>query len=611
MQPSTAGAPPSQGQISKFLASIGQVSLYDQESQCFKVICPSCKEADPNVASPTAKLSINTGTYFCHQCHEKGNWNDFTSKTKVINVVSLPDLSTNLGHASSSPDLVKYSYIPLRENLSALTRLHKSKPKTKCIDLATLEEFEVSLSYLRTDESDEALSRSNHPLFLVFPRTSHMYHSNDSEQHSHWVQIKASVLPDQGHTVYQPTAINLAGLFGSHLIKPHHKTLVLTQSEWDAMAIYQSTNLPAVSLPRDIFQIPPESLILFSQFDKIYIWMDNTIQGQNASIQFARKLGLNRCQLIKPTEHDQNPPFNALDAVYKKLNIQEWLDRSQPYTHQNILGFSALRDSVFMEVMNSEQAKGVPSNDFPALSQIIKGLRPGELTIFSGPTGSGKTTFLSQISLDYCKSGVSTLWGSFEINNVRLVKKMLYQYAGFSLQGDFEQYKEWAEKFNTLPLYFLKFFGTTPIHRVIEAMQHAVEAYDVQHFIIDNLQFMTSGLGKGFEKWDIQDNALTQFRQFATNYNVHVTLVVHPKKDDRGFLDINSVFGSAKVTQEADNVIFIQNGPNKLRFIDVKKNRFDGTVGMVPLKFDPESNRVSLLILPLYCILTKFIRFCS
>ncbi|KXN72555.1 P-loop containing nucleoside triphosphate hydrolase protein [Conidiobolus coronatus NRRL 28638] len=358
------------------------------------------------------------------------------------------------------------------------------------------------------------------------------------------------------------------------------------------MAIYQSTNLPAVSLPRDIFQIPPESLILFSQFDKIYIWMDNTIQGQNASIQFARKLGLNRCQLIKPTEHDQNPPFNALDAVYKKLNIQEWLDRSQPYTHQNILGFSALRDSVFMEVMNSEQAKGVPSNDFPALSQIIKGLRPGELTIFSGPTGSGKTTFLSQISLDYCKSGVSTLWGSFEINNVRLVKKMLYQYAGFSLQGDFEQYKEWAEKFNTLPLYFLKFFGTTPIHRVIEAMQHAVEAYDVQHFIIDNLQFMTSGLGKGFEKWDIQDNALTQFRQFATNYNVHVTLVVHPKKDDRGFLDINSVFGSAKVTQEADNVIFIQNGPNKLRFIDVKKNRFDGTVGMVPLKFDPESNRI-------------------
>ncbi|KXN72554.1 hypothetical protein CONCODRAFT_4652 [Conidiobolus coronatus NRRL 28638] len=61
LQPSTAGAPPSQGQISKFLASIGQVSLYDQESQCFKVICPSCKEADPNVASPTAKLSINTG----------------------------------------------------------------------------------------------------------------------------------------------------------------------------------------------------------------------------------------------------------------------------------------------------------------------------------------------------------------------------------------------------------------------------------------------------------------------------------------------------------------------------------------------------------------------
>ena len=37
---------------------------------------------------------------------------------------------------------------------------------------------------------------------------------------------------------------------------------------------------------------------------------------------------------------------------------------------------------------------------FPHLSNILKGHRAGELTIFTGPTGSGKTTLMSELSLD-------------------------------------------------------------------------------------------------------------------------------------------------------------------------------------------------------------------
>lgn len=45
-----------------------------------------------------------------------------------------------------------------------------------------------------------------------------------------------------------------------------------------------------------------------------------------------------------------------------------------------------------------------------------------EFTILTGPTGSGKTTFLSQLSLDFCKEGITTLWGSFEIKTDRLAE---------------------------------------------------------------------------------------------------------------------------------------------------------------------------------------------
>jgi twinkle protein len=36
-----------------------------------------------------------------------------------------------------------------------------------------------------------------------------------------------------------------------------------------------------------------------------------------------------------------------------------------------------------------------------------------EVTVVSGPTGSGKTTFLSQVSINLCMKKVSVLWGSF------------------------------------------------------------------------------------------------------------------------------------------------------------------------------------------------------
>ena len=72
-----------------------------------------------------------------------------------------------------------------------------------------------------------------------------------------------------------------------------------------------------------------------------------------------------------------------------------------------------------------------------------------------------------------------------------------------------------------------------------------------------------------------------------------VTLVVHPRKEDEGArLGISSFYGSAKATQEADTVLILQSD-GKRKFVDVKKNRFDGTLGHVPLYFQRRSGRYS------------------
>lgn len=79
---------------------------------------------------------------------------------------------------------------------------------------------------------------------------------------------------------------------------------------------------------------------------------------------------------------------------------------------------------------NPLEYSGTVLQSFPRFTKIIKGLRRGELTVITGPTGSGKTTILSQLSLDLAAGGLNTLWGSFEIKNTRLLQKMLQQFAG-------------------------------------------------------------------------------------------------------------------------------------------------------------------------------------
>lgn len=76
------------------------------------------------------------------------------------------------------------------------------------------------------------------------------------------------------------------------------------------------------------------------------------------------------------------------------------------------------------------------------------------------------------------------------------------------------------------------------------------------------------------DKWELQDRAIHELRSFATVQNVHISLVVHPRKDPGDQMDINSIFGSAKITQEADNVMILQKeGLRGMQYIDIKKNR--------------------------------------
>ncbi len=225
---------------------------------------------------------------------------------------------------------------------------------------------------------------------------------------------------------------------------------------------------------------------------------------QNSKL-FAQKIDEKKCRLVS-SEYPN--PFNA---VRQRVCVDEALSSAKSIYHQFLTNFENLRDSVYLEFIQSDELMGTKWKRFDPLNSILGGFRRGELTIFSGRTGSGKTTFLSEYSLDLCMEGVNTLWCSFEVKNTRLLKMMLKQFSLINLDEEISEFNKVGDRFSKLPLFLTDFHGSQDITRVNEAMSHAVYVHDISHVIVDNMQFML-GTGAGYDRFQAQDSAVELFR---------------------------------------------------------------------------------------------------
>lgn len=285
----------------------------------------------------------------------------------------------------------------------------------------------------------------------------------------------------------------------------------------------------------------------------------------------------------------------AVRPAQRRPSTTTHFSTRKPYLH-----VIDIEQDVLKEFKRSHEQK-LHLQSLPRFSAILNGLRPHELSVFTGPTGCGKTTVLSQLSLDYCMQGVRVLWGSFEIRNTRLAQIMFQQISSKGLLDsetkvlDETEYIRTKSIMQNMPMHFMNMFGSHGLDSVLDMMEMSMHSDGPRPFLIilDNLQFMLSGQGSNsLDRWELMDRAIASIRYFCNKYPVHVILVVHPRKElDDTYLGISSVAGTAKATQEADNVIILQKLPDR-RYLEVKKNRYHGELGRVKLGFIPESRLV-------------------
>ena len=524
---------------------------------CYITKCESCCQQDDVM---TTYVNNRNGNVLCRNCGLKYDWKSFKNRSMTREKTKSHTLK---------PQKFEFELQNPNEHLSWSSSKkisEKSKERFSCYELhkiysSTFEQFNVRIS--GNDDS------------LILP-----YYDITKQ---HVVSLKKYFVGEE-----QPIIVKNSDdvhLFGWQNIEPEQNEVVLTSNEFDSLAVTQATRMPSLALPFGASALPPEILPFLEQFDKIYLWFRNEYQAKENLHKFAAKLSLSRCYLVSSNETNGGA-LNALNNCGSEL-VESLIRESRSMAHDHIVTFNELSNELYSELVHAEQNAGVPFTRFPVLNEYLKGHRRGELTIFTGPTGSGKTTFLSELSLDLCMQGVNTLWGSFEIKNVRLLNIMMHQYSGFALEKNMEKFPEWSEQFESLPLYFMNYYGAQDLKQVLQTIEYAIYTYDIEHIVIDNLQFMTT-VSNGEDRFQLMDRAISSFRRCASDNNVHITIVVHPRKENEGnLLQTASIYGSAKASQEADNVLILQTSDNLS--MQVSKNRFSGSIGTIPLSFHPES----------------------
>jgi twinkle protein len=113
--------------------------------------------------------------------------------------------------------------------------------------------------------------------------------------------------------------------------------------------------------------------------------MDNDAPGQEGAQTFCKKLGLNRCFVVKCLDAK-----DANEALLKGLDLNVYLEQARVMPHERLLTFSDLRSEVLHELLEPDLYKGAAIPSLPTFTNLIKGFRRGEMTVLTGPTGSGK-----------------------------------------------------------------------------------------------------------------------------------------------------------------------------------------------------------------------------
>ena len=206
--------------------------------------------------------------------------------------------------------------------------------------------------------------------------------------------------------------------------------------------------------------------------------------------------------------------------------------------------------------------------------------RPGEVTIWGGANGNGKSLVTGQIALSLLSQDQKVCIASFEMKPSKTLERMGRQFSGFNADDPafagsdqareelvkvYEQFKEWTDA--RLWLYDQQ--GTVTTAQIIAVTRYCAKELGVSHFFIDSLMKCVAGE----DDYNGQKKFVDELTAIARDYQIHIHLVHHIRKpaDESHKPSKYDYKGSGAITDQVDNVISVWR--NKAKEKDREQNK--------------------------------------
>lgn len=398
-------------------------------------------------------------------------------------------------------------------------------------------------------------------------------------------------------------------LYGSQLWASGKK-IVITEGEIDCLTVsqLQGNKWPVVSIPNGAQAAKKaieENLEYLEKFEEVILMFDMDDPGRKASEECAKILPAGKAYIANLPCKDPNECLSE----GKGSEVLQAVWNAKPYRPDGIVAGSDLYEKCVVDIDDLKDSVEYP---WVALQNKTKGVRHGELYVFTSGSGMGKSTILRELEYyfgvvrgELC--GIvaleeSTKKTGLELMSIHLNKRILLDPDGVSEDQRKDSFRATIgnERF-----FLYDHFGSLDSSNLLSKIRYMIVSLGCKRIFLDHISIVVSGMDTdedGGERKAI-DKLMTNLRSLVEETGATMFVVSHLKRPEKkgheegAQVSLSQLRGSGAIAQLSDMVIGLErnqqgDNPNVLT-IRVLKNRFCGLTGVSGhLKYNVETGRL-------------------
>lgn len=398
-------------------------------------------------------------------------------------------------------------------------------------------------------------------------------------------------------------------LYGSQLWASGKK-IVITEGEIDCLTVsqLQGNKWPVVSIPngaQGAKKAIEANLEYLGNFEEVILMFDMDDPGRKASEECAKILPAGKAYIANLPCKDPNECLSE----GKGPEVLQAVWNAKSYRPDGIVAGSDLYEKCVVDVDDLKDSVEYP---WIALQNKTKGVRHGELYVFTSGSGMGKSTILRELEYyfgvvrgELC--GIvaleeSTKKTGLELMSIHLNKRILLDPDGVSEDQRKDSFRATIgnERF-----FLYDHFGSLDSSNLLSKIRYMIVSLGCKRIFLDHISIVVSGMDTdedGGERKAI-DKLMTNLRSLVEETGATMFVVSHLKRPEKkgheegAQVSLSQLRGSGAIAQLSDMVIGLErnqqgDNPNVLT-LRVLKNRFCGLTGVSGyLEYDPETGRL-------------------